>query len=29
MDWLRANVPYQTAELMARYLDAFRKAGLT
>jgi Flp pilus assembly protein TadD len=26
--WIRANVPYQTAELMERFLDGFRKAGL-
>jgi TolB-like protein len=26
--WLRANVPYQTPELVDRYLDAMRKAGL-
>jgi tetratricopeptide (TPR) repeat protein len=26
--WIRANVPYQTPELMGRYLDGFRKAGL-
>jgi hypothetical protein len=28
LDWIRANVPYQTAELMERYLEGFRKAGL-
>jgi TolB-like protein/tetratricopeptide (TPR) repeat protein len=26
--WIRANVPYQTPELMERFLDGFRKAGL-
>lgn len=26
--WIRANVPYQTPELMERYIDGFRKAGL-
>ena len=26
--WIRANVPYQTPELMERYLEGFRKAGL-
>ena len=26
--WIRANVPYQTAELMERFLEGFRKAGL-
>jgi len=26
--WVRANVPFQTRELMERYLDGFRKAGL-
>ncbi len=26
--WIRANVPYQTTELMDRYLEGFRKAGL-
>jgi tetratricopeptide (TPR) repeat protein len=26
--WIRANVPYQTLELMERYLEGFRKAGL-
>ena len=26
--WIRANVPYQTPELMERYLDGMRKAGL-
>jgi TolB-like protein/DNA-binding winged helix-turn-helix (wHTH) protein len=28
MDWVRANVPYQTQELVERYLDGMRKAGL-
>jgi TolB-like protein/cytochrome c-type biogenesis protein CcmH/NrfG len=27
--WIRANVPYQTPELMERFLDGMRKAGLT
>ena len=27
-DWIRANVPYQTPELMDRFLDGMRKAGL-
>jgi TolB-like protein len=26
--WIRANVPYQTPELMERFLEGFRKAGL-
>ncbi len=26
--WIKANVPYQTPELMERYLEGFRKAGL-
>jgi hypothetical protein len=26
--WIRTNVPYQTPELMERYLEGFRKAGL-
>ena len=29
IDWIRANVPYQTPELMERFLDGMRKAGLT
>jgi TolB-like protein len=29
MDWVRANVPYQTRELMERYLEGMQKAGLT
>jgi hypothetical protein len=28
IDWVRANVPYQTPELMERYLEGLRKAGL-
>jgi TolB-like protein len=28
LDWIRANVPYQTPELMEHYLEGFRKAGL-
>jgi TolB-like protein len=28
LTWIRANVPYQTPELMERYLEGFRKAGL-
>ena len=27
-DWIMANVPYQTPELMERYLEGMRKAGL-
>jgi TolB-like protein/Flp pilus assembly protein TadD len=27
--WIRANVPYQTPDLMERFLDGMRKAGLT
>jgi hypothetical protein len=27
--WIEANVPYQTSELMQRYLQAMRKAGLS
>ena len=26
--WIRANVPYQTPELMDRFIDGMRKAGL-
>jgi TolB-like protein/Flp pilus assembly protein TadD len=26
--WIRTNVPYQTSELMERFLEAMRKAGL-
>jgi Flp pilus assembly protein TadD len=28
LDWIRVNVPYQTPELMERFLDGMRKAGL-
>jgi TolB-like protein len=28
MEWVRANVPYQTPELMEHYLEGLRKAGL-
>jgi TolB-like protein len=28
IDWLRANMPYQTEELLHRYLEGMRKAGL-
>ncbi len=28
IDWIRANVPYQTPELMERFLEGMRKAGL-
>lgn len=28
IDWVRANVPYQTPELMERFLRGLRKAGL-
>ena len=28
LGWIRANVPYQTPELMDRFLDGMRKAGL-
>jgi tetratricopeptide (TPR) repeat protein len=28
IDWIKANVPYQTPELMERFLDGMRKAGL-
>jgi TolB-like protein/Flp pilus assembly protein TadD len=28
LDWIRANVPYQTAELMDRYVEGMRLAGL-
>ena len=27
-DWIKANVPYQTPELMERYLQGMRKSGL-
>jgi hypothetical protein len=26
--WIKASVPYQTSELMERFLDGMRKAGL-
>ena len=26
--WIRANVPYQTQELLERFLEGMRKAGL-
>ena len=29
IDWIRASVPYQTPDLMERFLDGMRKAGLT
>jgi len=28
IEWVRASVPYQTPELMERFLDGMRKAGL-
>jgi TolB-like protein/Flp pilus assembly protein TadD len=28
IDWIRASVPYQTPQLMERFLDGMRKAGL-
>jgi hypothetical protein len=28
MDWLQANVPYQTADLIERYQDGMWTAGL-
>ena len=28
MDWIRANAPFQTPELMERYVEGMRKAGL-
>ena len=28
LGWIRANVPYQTPELMERFLDGMRMAGL-
>jgi len=28
IDWVKANVPYQTPQLMERYLEGMRKAGL-
>ena len=27
-EWIRTNVPYQTAEIMERFLEGMRKAGL-
>jgi len=27
-DWIKTNVPYQSPELMARFLEGMRKAGL-
>jgi hypothetical protein len=29
IDWIRRSVPYQTPELMERFLEGMRKAGLT
>jgi TolB-like protein/DNA-binding winged helix-turn-helix (wHTH) protein len=29
LSWIRASVPYQTPELMERFLEGMRKAGLT
>jgi hypothetical protein len=29
LEWVKANTPWQTSELMDRYLDGMRKAGLT
>jgi TolB-like protein len=29
IEWIRASVPYQTPELMERFLEGMRKAGLT
>ena len=29
MEWIRRSVPYQTPELMERFLEGMRKAGLT
>jgi hypothetical protein len=28
IEWIKASVPYQTPELMERYLEGMRKAGL-
>jgi predicted Zn-dependent protease len=28
LEWIRASVPYQTPELMERFLEGMRKAGL-
>ena len=27
-EWIKKNVPYQTPDLMERFLDGIRKAGL-
>jgi hypothetical protein len=29
VEWVRQHVPFSTAELMERYLDGLRAAGLT
>jgi TolB-like protein len=29
IDWVKANVPYQTPQLLERYLEGMRRAGLT
>jgi len=29
IEWIKANVPYQTPELMQRFLEGMRKAGLS
>jgi hypothetical protein len=29
LEWIRANVPYQTPELMEHFLDGMRMAGLS
>ena len=29
IEWVRANVPYQTQALMDRFVDGLRKAGLS
>jgi TolB-like protein len=29
LDWIKASVPYQTPQLMERFLEGMRKAGLT
>jgi hypothetical protein len=28
IDWIKASVPYQTPQLMERFLEGMRKAGL-
>jgi len=28
IDWVRANVPYQTQDLLKRFVEGLRKAGL-